>query len=252
MRVQINWCLGYVLLVACAGDEPASPGAKESSGARAAEHALSWAPIAASEKYAGRTLEEWAVEWRRWSFSATSCESTIFDDDGSMCHLFQDPESPVFFLDYATTKVTRTRCRVPSGKALVTSLVMFSTDNIDVDPPRSAEELERRTSEALDSMRGLILEADHAAVENLEEWMVEPQRFTYYVPPAPNWFSCNGFDGVADTVIDPAYVSGYFVVFPAPEPGEHELRYGGVETVGDDNYSFDVTTRFVVDDSEHE
>jgi hypothetical protein len=246
MQNRLGWLLISASIAAC-GDAAPERARGDEPKPRPVTAELAWRPVPAGEHYAGKSLEEWAVEWRRWAFSQTSCDSTAFDPDGSLCDLYQDPESPVFFLDFAAARTVREQCRVPPGKALAVPLVVFASDNLFVDPPRTLEQIEQRAARALDSMRALLLEADGEEIENLEDWQVAPTRFTYDIPSAPNWFSCNKVDGIADTTIDPAYLSGYLVVFPPPEPGRHVLRYGGVLTTERDDYAFDVTTKFVVE-----
>jgi hypothetical protein len=98
-----------------------------------------WLPLSASELYDGKTLAEWGVEYTRWSYAQTSCDSPASDQDGSLCDLYQDPESPVFFLDYSPTKRVRTKCQIPRGRAIVVPIMTFSSDNAGVEPPRPEE-----------------------------------------------------------------------------------------------------------------
>jgi hypothetical protein len=207
----------------------------------------SWAPLAADQTYEGKTLGEWAIEYGRWSYSQTSCDSPAFDQDGSLCGLYQDPESPVFFFDYSPTERMRTKCRVPAGKAIVVPILTFSYDNAGVDDPVGEDELRGATKVTLESMRDLKLKVDNRTVRDLAERAFGPIAWDYKLPPAPNWYSCNGTDDVGEMTVNPSFMSGYVAVFPPPDPGIHELQYGGVMTWADDDYAIDTRTRFIVE-----
>jgi hypothetical protein len=207
-----------------------------------------WAPVPANESFAGKSLAEWGVEYTRWRFSSTSCDLPLFDQDGSKCQLQQDPESPVFFFDYSPTTRLRTKCRVPAGKGIVVPIMSFSSDNVDVDPPRTDEELIARTRAVLETMRDLTLRVDGKTVDDMAERRVEPTKHDYTLPAEPNWYACNGRPGLESVTIDPSYFVGYLAVFPPPEPGVHELQYAGVVSFKNDEYALDTRTRFVVED----
>jgi hypothetical protein len=205
-----------------------------------------WAPLTANESFEGKTLAEWGVEYQRWKFSPTSCEMPLFDQDGSQCDLYQPPDGP-FFLDFSPTDRVRTKCRIPAGKAIIVPIMTVSNDNASVDPPNSEKQLVDDAVSILDSMRDLALCVDGKSIEDLEDRKIEPTRFAYTLPPAPNYYSCTGRDGVEDRTIEPAFFAGYMAVFPPPAPGVHELQYAGVVTIGSNEYALDTRTRFVVE-----
>jgi hypothetical protein len=186
----------------------------------------------------------------RWSFSQTSCDSSNFDPDGSMCRLYQDdPQLPVFFMAYAPSKHPRMHCTVPRGRALLVPLANFFSDDGGAPKTRTAAQLEEVATKVLESVRDLRLRVDGEEIEGLERYVVRPTHYSYNVPAEPNWYSCNGYKGVADTVIEPAVLTGYFVVLPPPELGSHELEYGGVLTFNGKDASLQMINRFeVVDD----
>jgi hypothetical protein len=235
----LSWAI--IACTACAGSDP-EPGFMDGT------YDSEWAPLAADEPYAGKTLAEWGVEYLRWRFSSTSCDLPMYDQDGSLCGLYQDSASAAFFFDYSPTKRLRTKCRVPAGKAIVVPIMSFSYDNVNVEPPLSDDELFERTNEVLETMRDLKLRVDGKTVDDISERKIEPTKHDYTVPPAPNWFSCIGTHGVEGVTISPSYFSGYVAVFPPPEPGIHELQYAGVVSLEGDEYAVDTRTRFVVED----
>jgi hypothetical protein len=191
-----------------------------------------WLPLPATDAYEGRTLEEWVVEWARWTYAQTSCEDPFFDDDGSLCALYQDPDGPIFHLAKGVGDPQRTKCRIPSGKAILVPLPNLIGDNAGVAPEDilTEEDLEAVMAGFVLSMRELVLVVDGQPISNLEAYTIGPTRFSYVLPPAPNNYSCSGVDGV-EGLVDPSYVAGVFVLLPPPSAGVHSLTYGGTGTL---------------------
>jgi hypothetical protein len=204
-------------------------------------------PLPASEPFKGKTLEQWAIAWRQWAYSQTSCDSPHSDIDGSLCGLYQDEESPVFFFDFSPSDEPRTKCRVPAGKAIFVPIVSVSNDNAGVPEPVSNAELRSVVDEILPTMRDLKLVADGIEVLDLERGQVGTVEFSYYVPPEKNSYSCSGYEGVADVTVSPSYLAGYFALLAPPEPGEHTLDTSGVFTIPGQDIELTVSTTFTVE-----
>lgn len=203
--------------------------------------------------YADKTLEEWGVEYVRWYYAQTSCENDVVrDKDGSLCGFYQDPESPVFFLSRAPYSsgrgpvTERTMCHVPAGKAIVVPIAAFFNDNAGVAEPLSDEALQQSVRDVKDSMRYLELKADGVEVADLESRGIGVTTLSYRVPPSPNKYSCSRQD-VADTVVEPSYLAGYFAIFEPPEPGAHEVEYGSLFTYETSTYTYHVKASLTVD-----
>jgi hypothetical protein len=226
---------------------PVDGGASESAGAEAPDSSAKWLPLAPTELFSGRTLDEWAIEWVRWTYSATSCDSTALDEDGSKCGLYQPANAPLFFFDNGPPVTTRTLCVVPAGEAILVPLVPFSIDNAGVAPAETLDDtdLERTASEVKASMRDLRLRVDGADVAGLTDWGIGPTEFDYVLPSAPNWYSCNGYTGI-EGKIAPAFVAGFFVLLPPPAAGSHSLEYAGALTYMGEQASV-VKTTFTVE-----
>lgn len=210
--------------------------------------ASDWEPLGADEMYEGKSLAEWGVAYARYSYAQTSCDAPSYDQTGELCGLYQDPESPVFVLDYSPTNRLRTKCRIPAGKGIVVPIMTASIDNAGRDELWSDDEMIEIISESLETMRDLKLQVDGTDMTDLEERKVEPTKFEYTLPPAPNWYSCNGKEGVEDITVSPSYFAGFVAVFPPPDPGLHELHYGGVLTYDGNEYAIATRTRFVVEE----
>jgi hypothetical protein len=207
-----------------------------------------WLPLAATEPYADQTLDAWATAWMRWSYAQTSCDDPAYDEDGSLCALYQDPDSPVFFLQLGAPGTQRTRCIIPRGKAIVVPMDAFANDNAGVDPPLPDSDLLASVVEVKASMRDQHVVADGLPVVDVERRGVGPIEYDYWVPPAPNWFTCNGIPDVADRQVKPSYFAGYFALFPPPSAGRHTLEYAGVATLDEQVLSLNVVTTFDVED----
>lgn len=244
-----------------AGIETEDSGMREpGEGRRTEDSAIHPAPMRVlppTEPYAGKSLEEWAIEYIRWSYSQTTCDSAVSDRDGSLCRLYQeDSDSPVFFFEHSdygdtrSTMTTRTECTVPAGKAILVPVAVFVVDNTEVETPRSDAELQELALDVQDSMRSLLLEADGVAITDLRERGVGPTRSSYSLPPPNNFFSCTGVDGVGDTTIEPAYIVGLFALFEPPAPGLHQLEYASVLTYRYRDFAFYIKARFMVEERE--
>lgn len=195
--------------------------------------AVRWAPLGASESYAGRALSDWATGWGRWSYAPTRCEYPDRDRDGSHCGDYQDQADPGFYLAGGVPGTVRERCKVPADRAIILPLTAFLTDNagLPVEGWRSEDELLRNAERVHASMTDLRLTVDGVAVSELEAYGLGPIPFSYQLPPEPNWYSCNGMPGVTGAV-EPAFITGYFVVLPPTAAGVHTLEYGGVTYFG--------------------
>jgi len=245
------------LLFAAAGCDPNSSAntpvdasAPEAATNDLAKSQAAWRPLDPDEPFEGKSLSEWAVEWMRWSFSQDSCESSTFDPDGSQCLLYQDdPDLSVFYMAYAPSEHPRTRCKVPRGRAIVVPLANFWFDNVGAMTIKTAAELEQDAAKALESIRDLKLRIDGESITDLERFIVQPTQFSYRVPPAPNWYSCNGTEDVGDITVEPAVLTGYYALLPPPELGVHEIEYGGALTYEGEDYALLMINHFeVVDD----
>jgi len=206
-------------------------------------------PLDATTSYEGRTLEEWMVEWARWRYSQTSCEDPFFDEDGSICALYQDPASPVFFLAKGTGDPVRTKCRIPSGKAILVPLTNVLGDNAGLLPEDTMPEEEMRATMLtyVQSMRELTLTVDGRQIENLERYSLGPTKYSYVVPAAPNAYSCSFSDVPVEGLVDPAFAGGTFVLLPPPTKGEHTVVHGGTGTLFGRDFGGIASTTFVVE-----
>lgn len=264
--MRAGWWIGMACaaLLACDDGElphdssDGSVGREPESGMRerdAASHAEPMRVLAPADGYAGKSLEEWAIEYIHWSYSQTTCESAASDRDGSGCGLYQDSASPVFFLersdygDSRATMTTRTECIVPAGKAILVPIAVTVVDNTEVETPRSVSELEQLTLDVQDSTRSMLLEADGVAITDLRERGVGPTRMAYPLPPPPNYFSCQEVDGLGDTTIEPAFITGFLALFEPPAPGRHVVEYASLFTNRYRDYAFHIKAHIAVEEA---
>lgn len=236
-RESVTKTRGTIERKSAAKQGPASDAAMEMA---PASEASDWRPLAGDENFAGKPLDAWAAEWLRWSYAQTSCDDPTFDQDGSRCGLYQDPASPVFFLATGDAGTVRTKCEVPEGKAILAPLAAASWDNAGVpeDAQLSDDRLEESVAKIVASLTQAFLRADGNELNDVAEYIVEPYKLEYTVPPPPNWFSCSGLSDVHGKV-GPSYVGGAFVLLPPPSSGSHTLEYGatvyveGIKSVND-------------------
>lgn len=207
-----------------------------------------WQPLQPSQPYAGQDLRAWAIEWCRWHFAQIDCDiDTARDIDGSHCGAYQDPDSPVFFLDSGMPITERSKCVVPQGKAIVVPVADDIIDNAGVLPEDqwSDDEMIEIIDSERKSMRDLVLTIDGVDVGDLSAWAVDTTKFSYVVQPEPNWYSCHMYPGVTG-VVDPSYFAGYFVLLPPPSVGTHTLEYAGTLTSEGQDVSAQVRTTLTI------
>jgi hypothetical protein len=209
-------------------NSPADAGADAAASSASAIVDAEWSPLAADASFEGKSLQDWIVAWARWGYAQTSCDDPAFDKDGSQCGLYQDPDSPVFFLATGDVGTERTLCEVPAGKAILVPLATTSWDNAGTDDADqlSEQQLREQVAGIVDSIVELSLRVDEREVADLSAYVVGPYKFSYTVPPKPNWYTYNGYPSVEGKV-DPSFVGGAFVLLPPPTRGRHELHYRG-------------------------
>ena len=206
-----------------------------------------WLPYDAHELVAGRSLTDWAIEWNRWSFAQTDCVSALTDNDGSHCGLYQDPDSPVFFLSFAPSKRVRTKCEVPKGKPILVPLGTAYSNNVEEDPPLPDEELEGYVADALAAMRDVTLIVDAQRIPVGPERVIGPVAHTVMLPPTPNFYACEEIEGYDNVLLDPVFLAGYFALLPPAPVGEHSLSYSAALQTFGVSYAQLGNLRFKVD-----
>ena len=226
MTLRLSHGVLSLAVVACAAD------VSERSAAEVSVEPLR--VLAADEMVEGRTQQAWAIEYARWTYAQTSCDDVpLYDSDGSQCSRYQGADSPVFFLEQSSPStrssvpiVTRTRCRVPANKPLFVPVTMVSIDDGGLSLKRSAEELLEESLKVRRSLNDLLMNADGVLIDDLDSRALDPIEFSYHVPKAPNYYSCqDGFqEEVTDEVIQPSYLTGAFVMFEAPSSGPHHIE----------------------------
>jgi hypothetical protein len=209
------------------------------------------------EEFAGKDLEQWAVEFMHWHYSWTSgqCLNAEDDRDGSRCGFNQPKDSPVFFFascEFARTPepvVERTLCKVPAGKAIMVPIGFVGDDNGGLDEDevvvRTPEVLEENVDELHETMRDLTLIADQRPVEDLSRYSIGPKAIEVSVGEAPNRYTCAGFD-VENTTVSPSYFAGYFALVAPPSAGKHRLEYSSVYSYFGRNNYYRVSSLFEV------
>jgi hypothetical protein len=199
-------------------------------------------PLDPDERHYGESYSDWAGAWWVWFAEIVpdeDCGEPVGDTTGELCTLGQDPDGDVFFLagTWGGT-VTRTKCVVPEGKALFFPLVSTSADNggVPEDEQQTDEQLRERVRADFVNIPApdLVLSIDGRDIVDLGRFAVEDARYEYTLPDPPNLYDCLGIPDVTGTY--QGFTSGYYVLLPPLEPGEHELEFGGIVDTGGDPF----------------
>jgi hypothetical protein len=219
-----------------------------------AERSLGVRAVPSDQMYDGRNLEDWAIEYARWSYSATSCENAQLDPDGSQCASYQPEDAKVFFFEHGTYSANprapaekKDGCKVPSSaQAIFVPVAIFTQENAGLKKPLSDDELLAKAVGIKSSMRDMYLSVDGQDVP-LSTYGIGPRRFSFQIPPAPNVYSCSDTPGVESLDVDPSFLVGYGAIVEVVQPGEHIFEYGSLQTYSGVNLQHRVEMRFVVD-----
>jgi len=180
----------------------------------------------------GQTYAEWAADWvQYWTSTAPpECVNPITDATGEGCALYQDPDSPVFFLVGNFGGVTlRDACVVPADKYLFFPLLDTTGDNAGVpeDMLLPEADLKNYVEAAYEVMLpdSLYLTVDGHAVEGLARGGIPSAPYTLDLAPDANLYTCSGVDDVEGEF--PGYLSGYWAMLAPLTPGAHSITFGG-------------------------
>lgn len=186
-------------------------------------------PAAAHE---GKTYAEWAEAWvQYWTSTAPpECVNPVTDATGESCTLYQDADSPVFFLVGNFGGVTlRDACVVPAGKTLFFPVVNTTGDNAGVpeDMLLSDADLQNFVEASYDAMEpeSLYLKVDGQGIDGLERGGIRSAPYTVDLEPDANLYSCSGVDGVEGEF--GGYLSGYWAMLAPLAAGAHSITFGG-------------------------
>jgi hypothetical protein len=184
-----------------------------------------------SEPHYGKTYSEWADEWMAYVYrmSPPTCFNAVLDDSGANCALYQDAESPVFFLVGNYGGVTRrSECPVPRDKALFFPIVNVWGDNAGVpeDMVLSDADLESYAEETFKTyeVSSLKLVVDGQAVGDLERAGIPSLRYVITLEAGNSPYDCMGISGVEGEF--PGYSGGYWALLPPLGSGKHDVMFG--------------------------
>jgi hypothetical protein len=188
----------------------------------------------------GKTYGEWSAAWWQYYLGIPLEDNPGFSETGANCGFMQD--GPVFFLMGSPGgSVTRSECRVPSGKILFFPLLTISY--------YQTHETERGLRGFLQSFVRSAREL-HASVDGIDIGALvsldprdsplraaSPDGFFPVIAPKDNVFG-----GVPGQSYNTAADGFYLIVAPLP-PGQHTIRFGGVSR----NFATDTTYNLTVE-----
>jgi hypothetical protein len=183
----------------------------------------------------GSTYADWSAGWMEYamSFTPPGCENPFLDATGANCELYQDTQSPVFYLSGNLGGVSvRDQCVAPAGKALFFPLVNAFGDNAGVpaDMVVSDDALKSfvEGSYATIVVDSLHLSVDGQAIGHLDRGGVPSARYTIELASGGNAYTCAMVDGVEGDFS--GYIGGYWAMLPPLSKGRHEIAFGGSTT----------------------
>jgi hypothetical protein len=180
----------------------------------------------------GNTYAGWSAGWMQYamSYKPPGCENPYLDETGGNCRLYQDPQSPVFYLSGNLGGVSvRDECVAPAGKALFFPVVIAFADNAGVpadmwvsdDGLKSYVEA-MYTATYVDSLH---VSVDGHAIGDLERGGVMSAPYTVDFASDGNAYTCSMVDGVEGPYS--GYIGGYWAMLPPLSKGRHEIAFGG-------------------------
>lgn len=176
----------------------------------------------------GKTYPEWATTWLRWVHETPQpvdrCVLPDEDATGEHCG-FGQPSGDVFFLTGTRgSKVIRTQCVVPKGRAIFFPIVVFEQDNAGI--PLAEQMSEKRSSAAvtneINKAKSVSATVDGTAID-VTKLRLGATKLSFTLPPEPNFFTCGGSKGVTGKV--DGYYDGYWVMLAPLAPGPHEIAF---------------------------
>ena len=179
----------------------------------------------------GKTYAEWSAEWIEYvnSVSPPECANPLMDASGASCALYQDEDSPVFFLtgNYGGVSI-RDECVAPAGKALFFPLLNIWGDNAGVpaDMLLSDADIRAYVESSYENViaDSLHVSLDGVAIEGLDAGGVPSAPYQLELAPEANTYYCAGVEDVAGEF--PGHVSGYWAMLPPLAAGAHTLEFG--------------------------
>jgi hypothetical protein len=183
----------------------------------------------------GNSYAGWSAAWMQYamSFAPPGCENPFLDETGANCELYQDTESPVFYLSGNLGGVSlRDECVVPAGRALFFPLINVFGDNAGVpaDMVVSDEVLKGFVEDTYATIvpDSLHLSVDGQSIGHLERGGVPSAPYTIELAAGANAYTCAMVDGVEGDFS--GYIGGYWAMLPPLAKGTHEIAFGGSTT----------------------
>lgn len=162
---------------------------------------------------AGKSLQDWSVDWWQWAASFDRDESPIVDRTGELCAARQ--EGPVWFLagTYGTQRTIR-KCKVPAGKHLFFPLINYIVSR-PADREVSCATVKADVRRWTNNADALILEIDGQRKYDLQAFRLTSKCFNMAERAVPKQF------------VFPAAANGYYVMLKPLSPGVHTVNFGG-------------------------
>lgn len=233
----------FVIMIGCAGDEPAvAPLEPESLSALAAVAPAPGVGVIPPDAVPhGLTYAQWSSRSWQWMATAPLDHSPGLDETGADL-AFGQSGRVWFLLPNFTGGVTSRTGTVPAGTMLFISLVAFETSSREGYGETEAE-LRSAAASVIDLVTDLSCEVDGIPVQGLSSFRFASAEMFSLTVPEDNIFDLWGVETPAGTYY-PSVADGYYLMLAPLSAGEHTIHWHGA--ISELGYFPDITYHLTV------
>jgi hypothetical protein len=178
----------------------------------------------------GMTYGDWSAEWWKWAFSLPVDNHPLFDT--ANCGTGQSGK--VWFLgaSFASTTtpsgevvaIATRDCTIPTGKALFFPVANVEASTIEGNGV-TFEELLANATMFQDSITNLSAEVDGISIQNLNNYRVHSQLFTFGPLPNNNVLQFLGVTAATPGTTSNSVADGVYLMLPPLSVGHHTIHF---------------------------
>jgi hypothetical protein len=196
--------------------------------------------FAIDSKPYGTPYAEWAGKWHQWLISVPQPLNPATDPTGKNCG--QNQAGPVWFLAGTTGGSAERTCIIPSGKAILFTVMGSECDYASYPSVKSQSALVSCARADDDRAKNLQATIDGVPLQQLDKYRATSPLFSVTYPAHNLFGSPPGLtQGIGD---------GFWVFLQPLSPGKHELHFSGVTpgnpTTGTANFAIDTKYHLIV------
>jgi len=202
----------------------------------------------------GLTYGEWSAKWWQFVFSIPGPHNPLLFDN--QCAFGQT--KPVWFLTgkfcvsgetcETTGFLSATRnCTIPAHTALFFPIANSENDNLEVNPPKSLEQLRTEVADFQDQVISMTCEVDGVPIQGLSPTQTSPYRVVSpvfdYTLPDNNLYQFLGLVDSGAQTVKGAVADGVFLMLAPLSVGPHVIHFTASFSSG---FAFDITYHVTV------